>query len=137
MGAFFVKVHFHRTSSRCHLRDGVRLEEEDNLGEASTSVTRHHAEFASEHDQREFLPARDARSTRLLALKNPQVLAQKEDLKILVMVGAVAQPDEVKKQGDRVREKKEEHSLGLLQGSCRAARFPAEMDQVRSVEKAL
>ncbi|CAA9256239.1 MAG: hypothetical protein AVDCRST_MAG93-1987 [uncultured Chloroflexia bacterium] len=84
---------------------GVRLEEEDNLGEASTSRACESSTFASKHDEREFLPARDARSTRLLALKNLQLLAQKQDLKILVLVTLMTHPDEVKKQGDRVRKK--------------------------------
>jgi hypothetical protein len=37
------------------------------------------------------------------------LLAQQEDLNLLVMVGATPQPDEVEHQRQRLPEKKEEH----------------------------
>ncbi len=92
---------------------GVRLEEEDDLGEAGTSRSRESGELASEHDQGEFLPARNARSMRLLALKNPQLLPQKEDFNILVMVRSAPHADEVKQKRKRLREHKEAHGAGL------------------------
>jgi hypothetical protein len=49
------------------------------------------------------------RSLRLLSLKDPELLAQKEDLEIFVMVGAMTQPDEVEEQRERAGEKIKQH----------------------------
>ncbi len=71
------------------LQDGVRLDEEDDLTKTSTSTGRQSNEFADEDDKRELLPAGYAWCVGVLALKDAELLAQNQDLKILVMLGSV------------------------------------------------
>ncbi len=94
---------------------GVRLEEEDDLGEVGTSRVRHDTQFVGEDDQGELLPAGNVGRVRLCALEDAQLLPQQQDLDILGMIGLTTQPDEVEQQREDVCEQNEDHD----EGSCR------------------
>ncbi len=53
------------------------------------------SQFASEDDQREFLPPGNAGCARLLSLQDTQLVPQEQDLKVFVLLGSTAYPEEV------------------------------------------
>ena len=77
------------------LQQGVGHEEKDDLTEARPSARGQPREFASEHDQHQFLRAGNARSARLLTLKDTELLPQPQDLELLVTLTPLSQPDQV------------------------------------------
>ncbi|HSH78288.1 MAG TPA: hypothetical protein VLA19_07120, partial [Herpetosiphonaceae bacterium] len=91
------------------LQQRVRLEQEDDLTEAGTSTRRQCRQFAGEDDQGELLAPRNAGRVRLLPLEDAQLLAEEEDLNILVLLSLMAQPEEVEQQRVRLGEKKAQH----------------------------
>ena len=115
----------------------LRFDQENNLTKSSASRGRHRGQLSSEDDEGEFLPAGDVRWAWLLALEDPQLLAQKEDLDIFVMLTSMTKPDEVEQQRERLREKKEKHAGLVLQGSCRSAQSSAKPNNVQLTKKAL
>ncbi len=88
----------------------VGFEQEYNLTESVASIGRQSCHFTSEDEQRALLPPRNARWVGLLALENPQLLAQEKNFEVLVMVSLPAQSDEVEQQRERLGEKKEKHA---------------------------
>lgn len=105
---FFLKIHFRRTSSQCHLRSV------SGLNRSTTWLRRVRALVVRTVS----LPARTTNvnfSKRvpwcvgLLPLENTELLPQQQNFNILVLLGSTTQPDEVEQQGEHMGEKKEKH----------------------------
>ncbi len=109
-GAFFVKVHFSPNKLAVPLQQRVRFEQEDDLTEAAAGAGGQSRQFAGEDNHREFVPAGNVWCVGMLALQNAELLPQKQNLDIFVMLSPTTQPDEVEQQRERVREKKEKHA---------------------------
>ncbi len=84
--------------------------EPHNLTEAPAGAGGQCRQFASENEQNEFLPARDAWWLGLFALEDTELLPQEQDFEIFVMLASTTKPDEVEQERERLREKKEKHA---------------------------
>ena len=71
------------------LQERVGLKEEHDLTEPRPCAVRQPRQFAGEDEQGEFLPAGNARRTGLFPLQDAQLLAEEQDLQILVMFNAM------------------------------------------------
>ncbi len=97
----------------------VWLEQEDHTVKMSASPTHHIQEFRGEDGQYEFLPPGNARWTRLLALQDMQLLLQKQDLEIFLVVRVSPYGKEGKQQGEDPSKGKVDHTADM-HGLCRA-----------------
>ena len=68
------------------LEQGLGLEQEDDLTEPGASPIRPGRQFPSEDDQRELVPAGNARCTRLVPLEDAQLLPQEEDFQVFLVL---------------------------------------------------
>lgn len=81
---------------------GIRPEKEGRLVQADASLAPNGGESSSKDCQMELFPTGDARGSRMAALKDPQLLTQKQDLEVFVALGTVTDGEQVKEHRDEL-----------------------------------
>jgi hypothetical protein len=116
---------------------GLRFEQQDKLAQPGAGAGRHHRQFTDKDNQGKFLPTGNARWVGLLALEDAQLLAEQQDLEILVMVGLANDSDEIEQERqDKLQEKEHHASRSCMKCACRCRRT-AQLQLRRRVETAL